>query len=318
MGLQLMMKTLKLCSFVFTLLYLQPTALLMAQNEEPTTTEILDIPTEDETIRFAVIGDYGLAGPNEEAVAELVTGWEPDFILTVGDNNYDIGSAETIDDNIGQYYHAFIAPYVGEYGDGAGDTMDDNRFFPTLGNHDWLTDDAAPYLDYFALPGNEHYYTFTAGDVQFFALDSDYNEPDGIRPNSIQGEWLQDALADSSATWKLVYFHVAPYSSGHHGSSPIMQWPFSDWGADAVLTGHDHDYERLEVDGIPYLVNGLGGGAIYAFETPLPESEFRYNNGYGAMLVTVTENDLTFEFYSVADAETPIDSLTLTPVLEAQ
>ena len=77
-----------------------------------------------------------------------------------------------------------------------------------------------------------------------------------------------------------------------------MRWPFADWGANAVLSGHDHSYERLLVDGIPYIVNGLGGGEIYAFRTPLPQSIVRYNTTYGAMLVTATQTQLTFEFYT--------------------
>src|SRR4051812_24890775 len=135
--------------------------------------------------RFAVIGDFGASDSTEADVAALVKSWNPDFVLTVGDNNYPVGSASTIDLNIGQYYHDFIYPYVGTYGAGA----TTNRFFPTLGNHDWgdfypnPTGDQ-PYLDYFTLPGNDRYYTFTAGPVQYFALDSDGNEPDGILATS--------------------------------------------------------------------------------------------------------------------------------------
>jgi hypothetical protein len=66
-------------------------------------------------------------------VASQVKGWKPDFILTVGDNNYPKGAASTIDRNIGQYYHDFIYPCRGRYGAGAAI----NRFFPTLGNHRW-------------------------------------------------------------------------------------------------------------------------------------------------------------------------------------
>ncbi|PYV85585.1 MAG: alkaline phosphatase, partial [Acidobacteria bacterium] len=57
------------------------------------------------TVRFAVIGDYGTAGQNELDVSSLVKSWNPDFIITVGDNNYPDGWASTIDRNIGQYYH---------------------------------------------------------------------------------------------------------------------------------------------------------------------------------------------------------------------
>jgi hypothetical protein len=77
-----------------------------------------------------------------------------------------------------------------------------------------------------------------------------------------------------------------------------LQWPFATWGADAVLAGHDHSYERLTAEGIPYFVNGLGGGPRYDFGSLLPQSQFRYNGDYGAMLVTATETDMLFEFYS--------------------
>ena len=83
-----------------------------------------------------------------------------------------------------------------------------------------------------------------------------------------------------------------------HGSTTWMRWPFKDWGADAVLAGHEHNYERLLVDGLPYFVNGVGGGGLYNFGTPLPESQFRYTGNYGAMLVTASETDLHFEFYN--------------------
>ena len=102
------------------------------------------------SIQFAAIGDYGLAGRVEMDVSNLVKSWNPDFVITLGDNNYEYGEASTIDKNIGQYYHAFISPYAGSFG--TGDTV--NRFFPALGNHDWLTAGAQPYLDYFTLPGN--------------------------------------------------------------------------------------------------------------------------------------------------------------------
>src|SRR4028118_1944089 len=61
--------------------------------------------------RFAVIGDYGQAGQPEQDVANRVKSWSPDFIITVGDNNYPYGEASTIDQNIGQYYRQYIYPY---------------------------------------------------------------------------------------------------------------------------------------------------------------------------------------------------------------
>jgi len=245
-------------------------------------------------LHFAVIGDFGEGSQGEADVAALIHGWNPDFVITVGDDNYPSGAADTIDAHIGQYYHDYISPYKGTYGPGASE----NRFFPTLGNHDWLTAGAQPYMDYFTLPGNGRYYEFAAGPVHFFALDSDEHEPDGVGKSSIQAGWFKKAIAASTSTWNVVYFHHAPYSSGAvHGNTTWMQWPFKDWGASVVLTGHEHTYERLLVDGLTYFVNGVGGGPIYNFGTPLPESQFRYDADYGAMLITATPAEMDFAFY---------------------
>jgi tartrate-resistant acid phosphatase type 5 len=244
------------------------------------------------TIRFAVIGDYGLTGQPAEDVAALVKSWLPDLILTTGDNNYPLGSAETIDENIGQYYHEYIYPYKGIYGEGA----EINRFFPTLGNHEFNTLGAQPYLEYFTLLGNERYYDFIWGPVHFFAVNSDSNEPDGFRRDSLQANWLKQGLANSDSPWKIVYMHHSPYSSGTNGPISWIQWPFMDWGATAVLSGHDHTYERLFIDGLPYFVNGLGGGPRYDFLSVHPGSKVRFRDDYGAMLVEADEAQITFEF----------------------
>jgi hypothetical protein len=256
---------------------------------------------------MAVIGDYGLAGPDEAAVAELVAGWSPDLVITLGDNNYEMGHASTIDDNVGQYYHAFIAPYRGKHGPGA----DQNRFFPALGNHDWRTPHAWPYLEYFSLPGNERYYDLTWGPLHLFALDSDPHEPDGVTADSDQARWLETRLAASTSAWQLVYMHHPPFSSGDHGSSEAMRWPFAAWGADVVLSGHDHHYERLELDGIVYVVNGLGGNPErYDLRDALPGSEARFNAEHGAMLVEATAERLELRFVTASGRE--IDRRVLT------
>ena len=267
---------------------IQPSASLVSTfTPAPTWT-----PTPVPVIHFAVIGDYGGGGSPEADVAGLVQSWQVDFIITVGDNNYPDGSAETIDEHIGQFYHAYISPYTGGYGAGA----EQNLFFPTLGNHDWNTDEAQPYLDYFTLPGNERYYDFTWGAVHFFALDSDSREPDGVNRSSEQAAWLQAQLASSTSPWNVVYFHHAPYSSGRHGPTDWAQWPYKEWGADVVLAGHDHTYERLLVDDLVYFVNGLGGGSIYPFLLTQDGSQARYNDDYGAMRVEASPDQMTFQF----------------------
>ena len=243
-------------------------------------------------VRFAVIGDYGEGSQGEQEVASLIKSWNPDFIITVGDNNYPSGAAATIDEHIGQYYSDFIFPYTGAYGPGA----QQNRFFPSLGNHDWGTLKAQAYFDYFTLPGNERYYDFTWGPLHFFAVDSDSREPDGVSRVSVQAQWLQNALAGSTSAWNVVYFHHPPYSSGTHGPVTWMRWPFAEWGVDVLLAGHDHTYERLLVDGIPLIINGVGGGPIYAFLGLEAGSQVRYNDDYGAMLVTADEAQMFFQF----------------------
>lgn len=245
-----------------------------------------------EAVRIAVIGDYGLTSPGEEDVANLVKSWQPDLILTVGDNNYPTGSPKTIDLNVGQYYHEYIAPYGGEFGAGA----ERNRFFPALGNHDWIDPGAQAYLDYFTLPGNERYYDVAWGPVHVFALDSMPDEPDGIEDTSTQATWLREGLAAATEPWKLVVLHHPPFSSGPHGSNVMLQWPYQEWGANAVLAGHDHIYERILRDGLVYFVDGLGGSVRYAVGRPVDGSQVRYNDDFGAMRIDADEWQITFQF----------------------
>jgi len=268
-----------------------------------------------ESIVIGVIGDYGSAwkgasrAVNEKAVADLVQSWQPDLIITVGDNNYPSGAAESIDVNIGQFYHQYIHPYVGTYGPGA----ETNRFFPSLGNHDWgfpfpSLDAIQPYLDYFELPGNERYYSYRYGNVELFALSTDDAEPDGNTLDSTQAGWLRDALAASTATWRIVYGHDPPYSSGLlHGTyrhesegTKMRQWPFQAWGASVVLSGHDHIYERIFTNDLTYIVCGTGGDRLDSVHLPLvPGSQTNITHVYGALRLTATATQLTLEFVSV-------------------
>ncbi|MGI4760256.1 MAG: metallophosphoesterase [Janthinobacterium lividum] len=245
--------------------------------------------------RFAAIGDYGYAGPAERDVANLIKSWNPEFIVTLGDNNYDLGDSTTIDQNIGQYFHEYIYQYKGRYGP----RTSSNRFFPALGNHDYYTRNGEAYRDYFTLPGNGRYYDLVRGDVHLFALNSDPQEPDGISATSVQAQWLRAALTASTSRWNVVYLHHAPYSSGPHGSTTELRWPFREWGASVVLAGHDHDYERLLADGLPYLVNGAGGRSLYkTAKPPVAESQAFFNGDYGALLLEASPDSLSLRFYT--------------------
>lgn len=272
------------------------------------------------SIRLAVVGDFGSTNSHEAAVAAMVVADDPDAVLTVGDNAY--GSAGQ-DLAVGQYYHSFIGGYAGAYG--AGSTT--NRFFPALGNHDISDGPGLPgYLAFYDLPGagttslrpsgNERYYDVVLGPVHVFFVNSDPSEPNGRTAASAQATWLRNGLAASPSPWNVVVFHHAAFSSSSsHGSNPTMQWPFEAWGADLVLNGHDHTYERIvrddDSDGTPltYVVDGLGGQSPYGFTTPVAGSQVRYHADYGALFLDATATTLTGTFATVGGA-TP-DTFTL-------
>ncbi len=259
--------------------------------------------------RLAFIGDYSaeISGQPIQDVANLVASWSPDAVVTVGDNNYPAGAAATIDQNIGKYYHPFIYPYVGSFGAGAADNQ--NHFWPALGNHDLDTNAGQAYFDYFTLPNNERYYTKQIGNVALFVVDADSREPDGQTSSSVQAQYIRNQMLASTAKWKLVVLHQPAYSSGFHGDDPQMQWPFKDWGATAVFQGHDHDYERLEVGGLPYFVDGLAGESIDSWSAIDAGSLARYNGDYGAMQVDATDTSISFKFITRTGAL--IDTYTI-------
>jgi hypothetical protein len=245
-----------------------------------------------ERVRIAVIGDFGNGSSESSQVASLVHGLDPQWIVTVGDNNYPLGEASTIDANIGALYSRYIGNYSGAFGAGAAS----NRFFPAMGNHDWYSSvPGQPYLDYFTLPGNERYYEQRMGPVHLFVLNSDSAEPDGNSSTSVQAQWLQSELAASDAPFCVVALHHPPYSSGSHGSQAQLQWPFAAWGADLVLQGHDHVYERIQRAGFSYITTGHGGAPLYAAPNPIAGSESLYTARHGALWIEATQDALVLQ-----------------------
>ena len=266
-----------------------------------------------DAVNFAVIGDFGVNEQSAREVAALVDSWQPDYVVTTGDNNYNDGAAETFDVNVAGHYGRYIqfSPrYAGRYD---GPRSAQQRFFPSLGNHDWRTHGAKPYLDAFALPGHGRYYTVRRGPVALFVVDSDRHEPDGNTAKSKQAAWLRAALATEDAPHKLVVFHHPPYSVGPHGSSRWMRWPFAAWGATAVLSGHNHNYERHEVDGLVYVVNGIGGAdlARVPHNCTIDGASASHCVGaiYGAMHVTGDAHEL--QVRTVTSAGNTIDHFVL-------
>lgn len=248
------------------------------------------------SVKFAAIGDYG-DGPGTASVAQLINNQAPDFIITGGDNCYDTVPIAT---QVGKHFGSWVS--------GA-------RFWPSLGNHDYSDpcgggSAASGYRAYFSLPGNERYYQVRKGPVELFAVNSNLADPNGATQTSTQGLWLKNALAASNAPWKIVFFHHSPFSSGaEHGSVLRMRWPFEAWGADAVISGHDHHYERVIRDDnnngvmMPYLISGLGGHSIRPANRANPGgSVAKYSGSYGALFAAATDTTLKFEFRSTSGA----------------
>jgi predicted phosphodiesterase len=289
---------------------------------EPTTSA--GAATASAVTTFAVIGDYGSNDDHERAVARLVVSWNPVFVIAAGDDYYaKAGGTGTgrYDESTGAYYGRWLKDITTIGHRLPVGTAAVNAFFPALGNHDYSDALPAPqtYLTYFDLPGtgfssssgNERYYEFVEGSVHFFVLNSNSAEPDGTSSRSRQAAWLKRALAASTSVWNVVYDHHPPYSSDStHGSTTSMRWPFAAWGADVVISGHAHTYERVMRDGIVYFVNGLGGAQRYGFGAAISGSVSRYDANWGAQVATASETTLTFEFRSVGGAR--VDRYVLT------
>lgn len=260
------------------------------------------------TIKFAAFGDIGNTS-NSAAVAKMTRNRGAEFILMLGDLCY---GSTPIATQINANYSAEKAA---------------GKLQPVLGNHEFDDacgggNNASGYLAYFTLPNNERYYDFQRGPVHFFALNS-HDDADGLNATSKQAMWLKDKLAASTSPWQVVFLHHSPYSSGsEHGSTSYMQWPFEAWGADAVLSAHDHGYERiiLDVNGdgvkIPYFVSGLGGRSRRSFGNPVAGSMKRYNSAYGALFVTATSTSMKFQFRKTGG--TLIDGYSKTKAADAQ
>ena len=270
--------------------------------------------------RCAFFGDSGRVSSDAENVAQMIRDSDPDFIVHLGDlvyasSEYDV-TLDPMEELFARYYWWAIGGYKGPFGEGP----QDNLLFACMGNHDWEDNFGSEerVQEFFKFPLDEMNYTFKRGCVQVWCISA-Y----GPQTNSgaVGGEvdlsstgpvatWLQAGLAASDAQWKIVCMGYPPYNSQRQSSYHILRWPFGDWGAHAVISGDQHSYERIEVDGFPYLISGLGGKSIVTPGSFLPQSQFFYNGDYGALFATANFSELRFEFKN--QAGTVIDTLTLT------
>lgn len=240
--------------------------------------------------RFAAVGDFGRDDSNEADVAAMIDRWSPRVVVSVGDDTYN--------DNL----HQDVGAYYGRY-------VSSNRFFSVMGNHDW-DNGVDRYTSYFDFPGNERYYDFTLGRIHFFMIDSDPREPDGIDAGSAQAQWLKAKLQASTSTFNVVMMHHPPYASGEEGPEPAMRWPFKQWGADVVIAGHTHNYERLNIGAMTYLIDGAGA-ATDPIGPAVPGSVVRDNSDVGALLISANDMAMTFQ-YQLRSGQV-VDTFTLRP-----
>jgi 3',5'-cyclic AMP phosphodiesterase CpdA len=206
------------------------------------TAQDLFLPNKKDSLHFAVIGDSGTGERNEYEVARQMVEFRAKFpyamVLMMGDNLYGGESPQ-------DFKAKFEEPYKDLLADGV-------KFYASLGNHD---DPKQRFYKPFNMNG-QRYYTFKANDrVRFFALDSNYMDPEQLA-------WLAKELKGSDSPWKICFFHHPLYSSGkQHGSDVdlrrFLEPLFLEYGVKVVLAGHEHFYERIKPQkGIYYFISG--------------------------------------------------------------
>jgi hypothetical protein len=226
-----------------------------------------------------------------------------------------------------QYSDATLSEFSGSYDPSWGRVK--NRTHPTPGNHEYRTSGAAGYFDYFNGPGVVHgragergkgYYSYDLGAWHLIALNSECSDVGGCEASSPQGQWLKQDLERNKRACTLAYWHRPRFSSGRHGNQESMG-PFwqllYEAGADVVLSGHDHSYERFAPQtpagalapgrGIRQFVVGTGGKDHYSFGTPEPNSQIRDSSSFGVLALTLRPGRYLWQFLPAAGS-TFVDS----------
>ncbi len=236
----------------------------------------------------AVIGDYGYCAyqcTHQQAVADLVHSWQPDVIVTTGDNSYDNGLATEVAGD--------QRPYAADVQAG--------RFLPIFGNHDWgnRCDPAGlqPSLQYFGMPP-AYVAHLGNGLLDLFAVETTCQRLDRSGQPPEQALAYASSVAASRALWKVTAGHHPPYSSGRWGNNPDRAWVILP-DIDLFLFGHDHDAEHIAWQGHQFVIAGHGGRNLTPLGQPVAGSLWGDDAVYGAVRLTVTPAELTVEFFAV-------------------
>jgi predicted MPP superfamily phosphohydrolase len=242
----------------------------------------------DEPVRILAFGDFGTGSDAQKQTAAAMVRYHRqtpfDFGVTLGDNFYSVGMESPTDPRWKTQWENLYDPLG-------------IKIYATYGNHDWgLADSPAAELIYAGMSASWRmpapYYTFTAGSVQLFAVDT--NEV-----SEAQLLWLKEQLEKSTATWKLVYGHHPIYSHGQHGDNAVLiakLLPVLKGRADVFLAGHDHDLQHLKAeDGVHFFVSGGGGAGIRPI-TPGSRSIFAMSS-YAFSVIDADSREFTIKYF---------------------
>jgi predicted phosphodiesterase len=250
----------------------------------------LTLPNAERSIKFAIIGDSGRGTKEQHDVAAQMEAYRQrfdfKFVVMAGDNIYEGPATEE------DYRLKFEEPYKPLLDAGV-------KFYAALGNHD---DSNQVYYKPFNMGGNR-YYTFvppvdpiTRWDtrVRFFALDSTYLD-------RTQSRWFEKETTESHAEWKIAFLHHPVYTSGRYtlaarGIRFALETAFVNGGVDVVFSGHEHIYERAEMqNGILYFVTGGAGSLREGDAKPSPMIARGYDRDYHFMLAEITDDGFYFQ-----------------------
>src|SRR5438128_474819 len=229
----------------------------------------------------------------DDATAKLLDGI-PGTVFTLGDNVYETGSA-----------YEFTTCYGPSWGRHLGRTR------PVPGNHDYNTSGAAGYFGYFgaaAGDASKGYYSYDLGDWHLIAL----NVYVAHNAGSAQEQWLRADLAASTKRCTLAYVHPPLFSSGSLADTTtrVLWQDLYAAGAEIVLTGHEHNYQRFApqtptgvadpVYGIREIIAGTGGDERFGVGTPLPNTQAQNASTFGVLKLTLYSTGYDWQFIPIA------------------
>jgi len=275
------------------------------------------VPEGEHAFSFSILGDtQGTENPAHQAAVQAVLAEKPDLVFNTGD---------LVSDGRDSSHWADFFQVNAEL-------MRSIPYYPALGNHDRHS---SLYFNFFALPGNEAYYSFDRGAAHFVCLDSpglpdpETNQPltkeehqrlDQARAQYWQSQlaWLkEDLAAHSDAKYVFVLFHYPPYSvlknrvEGLTAFRATFGTIFQDYRVSAVFNGHDHHFHHALAGGVHFVTEGVGSGRPRATDgAPLPES-VKYAQVSGHMNVKVDANQATVRVIGMDG--TVVDSFDLKP-----